>query len=1042
MKNPGMSHPPQSPSQPLQSLPAPSTSFPCHQHPSGLVPGKERRRHVLPSILVVFIVLFSSLGILCGDAPESEGQMTTSNFKLFLTMDYKSKNEFRLDFTLNWGPNEYKENKVFLPTPTYLAWEELQTFSAINSSRLDTLRNTTIGSTGKTLFSDKEFFAQTVLGGDFQTGEAKFELRGIKQSDIAYYGEFDELIIKFTVKAKESSYTIKPLAFIYSIFDTMLPETRVVIKGSPSITISSSSFHFYHYMLLDGETFTTENLFDLSNENMLYDVESDEITIQETPFLLSSAILFYFIAFGFVVTGIALAIANRGSRYKVPKGFFLWVKVCAVYYVAFIPYHFYLTILLIIGVFIYLMRKASILNKRKKGMEGMKKKKTAADAAPGAPTPSQQLSTDEKRGFMPSQDEIQKILRTTESRVFTEVPAVPITSSPLTMETIETSSEILYLGDKLGFKVLLRNNQALPIQAVSVKPFFDTELYLIDSVQKNLDIIQSGQVGELFFELQPNGLLQNAIISGVITFYDASAGQYKNIDLSPVQTEILIPELAATTIDNHGFTMRTGNMLHISETIAGIALPAAVFHELVVKSLDELNFYKVPSDGARAVSGAGDMRFQQTGAGESHSSFNLGEPLHFDGNKAKAASLDSFTDRYFSETSFRTAIALESSIIHRDKNLSDLGISIWADNQRDLTLFYNIILFKLGQSIQTTDVEDYMVLEQTAQVKAAQAAHVAPEKTVKPKHKEDVQEMMAQLQRSVQEQMRLFGRAMMRGGSKDDVFQEIFPFHVKDLFLIEKRGGRLMKHISESTEEGDRIDRDVVSSMFTAIQDFVGDSFNVDKGQTLNQVKYGDSNILIEHSEDVFLAIVTTGEPPSFIRLRMADLLNNIGVSINVKQWDGDSSIVDPITPDLQSFIEECEKEQEKKDYTKALETLEDARENAEELQENNIDSPEGRRYLTIAKTKFKNGEYNECIKNAKLAVKAMKKDKKAHKEKDVGKSVDDLELKVESLLQKIGSKKEQAKELGAKEAKKEEPQSQAPEKKEEEGDAIEIIED
>ena len=956
-------------------------------------------QRVLFSIILIFTLLISSFAIE-DFSSHAEGELTTSNFKIHLKMDYKSKNEFLLQFTMNWGPFQYKENKVFKPKAIYLSWEELQTFSAVNSSRLDTLRNTTIGNTGKTIFSDPEFFVQTVLGGDFEKGKISFACGDIKPGHIAYYKEFEELVIKILISEVDaSSYILRPLHFIYPVFGNMLPETRIEIFGSPSITIRSSSFNLYHYRTLDGETFTTENLFELSSDTLLYDVESGEIRVRRTPPLLTSATLFYFMFLAFFISVAAMGFANRKSGAKVPKGFYLWVKVFIFYFLAFIPYHFYLTLLLITVVLAYSLHKSRILLKRAKKKEELKKEEV------GAPLQrEEEMKKVSAESFMPSQEETETT-PPPEGTPFLQpqMMTTDVQTNQISSSNIETHAEILYLGDKLGLKITIFNGLKYPLHSLSVKPFVDTNFYLIDAEQKTIPLIPPGEHSEVLFEIYPKGLMQNTIISGVTSFYDVTTGRYRTIDLTPLQTDIIIPVLYSKPIDPSTFDKKVSQMLQIKEKIENVAFPPQVFNKLILKSLGEINFFKLPSEQGESGTHTSPQE-----------SFNLGAPLNLGGERIKTTeekSEEGFTHKYFAETNFNTSVALETSVLPRDENSSDFHITIWADNQKELTLFYNIILFKIGQSLQSTDVEDYKVLEKSTKVK-------------KKKSKADVQEMMKQIQKSVQEQLRLFGSVMLKSGAKDDILQEIFPFHIKDLFLIEKKSGRLMTHITKRMEEGEEIDRDVVSSMLTAIQDFIADSFKGAEGE-LSELRYGDSNILIQHSEDAFLVLVTTGEPPSYIRLRMADLLQKVSLSLDIKQWDGDSSKLEPIIPELKIFIDECEKEQKRKEYTKALEELEKAREVAEELQEKNIDSPEGRKYLTIAKTNFKNGEYSECIKNAKLAMKTMKRDKKMKKSIEMGASVDELEKKVEDLLKKIGTKKEEGVEEVRKEPEVEEKEKE-----------------
>jgi tetratricopeptide (TPR) repeat protein len=98
------------------------------------------------------------------------------------------------------------------------------------------------------------------------------------------------------------------------------------------------------------------------------------------------------------------------------------------------------------------------------------------------------------------------------------------------------------------------------------------------------------------------------------------------------------------------------------------------------------------------------------------------------------------------------------------------------------------------------------------------------------------------------------------------------PFAIEDVFLIHKDGTL----ISHQTRRLKPMDNDILSAMLTAIKDFIKDAFKSDSKGELNELKYGKLDILIEHSQFAFLAVVVSGSPPKDLRRRMKLLISQI----------------------------------------------------------------------------------------------------------------------------------------------------------------------
>ena len=94
----------------------------------------------------------------------------------------------------------------------------------------------------------------------------------------------------------------------------------------------------------------------------------------------------------------------------------------------------------------------------------------------------------------------------------------------------------------------------------------------------------------------------------------------------------------------------------------------------------------------------------------------------------------------------------------------------------------------------------------------------------------------------------------------DLILQSAFPFKIKEIFLIHEQSGILISHVSSSLNDK-TTDADIVSGMLTAIKDFVKESFASDSGsQSLNEIQYGDSRIILEKGRYSYFAVVVSGQ--------------------------------------------------------------------------------------------------------------------------------------------------------------------------------------
>lgn len=113
-------------------------------------------------------------------------------------------------------------------------------------------------------------------------------------------------------------------------------------------------------------------------------------------------------------------------------------------------------------------------------------------------------------------------------------------------------------------------------------------------------------------------------------------------------------------------------------------------------------------------------------------------------------------------------------------------------------------------------------------------------------------------------------------------------YWVYEAFLIHEKGLPIAHASQEGSSELENV---VVSGMFTAVQDFIGDAFS---GETfddweLDEMKFGDNKILTEKSQNLYLAAIFEGNGDK-LRKRVKKVMLNINEEYGevLEHWDGD----------------------------------------------------------------------------------------------------------------------------------------------------------
>ncbi len=130
--------------------------------------------------------------------------------------------------------------------------------------------------------------------------------------------------------------------------------------------------------------------------------------------------------------------------------------------------------------------------------------------------------------------------------------------------------------------------------------------------------------------------------------------------------------------------------------------------------------------------------------------------------------------------------------------------------------------------------------------------------------------------------------------------RKVFP--PEDVFLIYSRNGVLIHHqgsaeAAEAGDVGEGADKDLMTSMLVAIQDFVMTSFQQDgerSGSDLKQIGLGNRTILLERSSNTVLALVVPALPKVLDLEKYEKFMVNLQRRIEssyeeaLGEWDGD----------------------------------------------------------------------------------------------------------------------------------------------------------
>jgi hypothetical protein len=133
--------------------------------------------------------------------------------------------------------------------------------------------------------------------------------------------------------------------------------------------------------------------------------------------------------------------------------------------------------------------------------------------------------------------------------------------------------------------------------------------------------------------------------------------------------------------------------------------------------------------------------------------------------------------------------------------------------------------------------------------------------------------------------------------------RSVLPFQVLQIFLIHRETGLLLNVLAQDPEQ--TTDSDIISSMLTAIRDFAQDAIGRGEEGDLDEVQYGDKQILIETARYIYIALVAQGIEPIGFRARVRERLVTIEQSFLslLRNYDGNAAPFAPTTAMLQPLL-------------------------------------------------------------------------------------------------------------------------------------------
>ncbi|MEN8188242.1 MAG: hypothetical protein ABFS19_00210 [Thermodesulfobacteriota bacterium] len=136
------------------------------------------------------------------------------------------------------------------------------------------------------------------------------------------------------------------------------------------------------------------------------------------------------------------------------------------------------------------------------------------------------------------------------------------------------------------------------------------------------------------------------------------------------------------------------------------------------------------------------------------------------------------------------------------------------------------------------------------------------------------------------------------------VLLNTLEYQVEQIFLIHRKTGLVLHHVVAPEVISE--DPDLVSSMLTAIQDFISDSFAAETEEDLDAIRMGAGRtVWLDSGTDALLATVIRGTPPMDLRISLSDMLGEIHqrYAAILDSFDGDVAPFEAVHDELQNCL-------------------------------------------------------------------------------------------------------------------------------------------
>jgi outer membrane protein OmpA-like peptidoglycan-associated protein len=136
------------------------------------------------------------------------------------------------------------------------------------------------------------------------------------------------------------------------------------------------------------------------------------------------------------------------------------------------------------------------------------------------------------------------------------------------------------------------------------------------------------------------------------------------------------------------------------------------------------------------------------------------------------------------------------------------------------------------------------------------------------------------------------------------VLNHTLVYRVEHVFLIHRSSGLLIAHVA--AENATSEDPQLISSMLSAIQDFVKDSFNEKEQDGLDTIRFGELRLWSVSGPFATLVAVIRGNPPEELHEIIRDVLLRVHEESSqaLEQFEGDSSKLAGVETQLQTCVE------------------------------------------------------------------------------------------------------------------------------------------